>query len=663
MTHFQNLEYHVTIILSNKESDTFVGEVAISLDLAAPLQESFVISSVPQILQTSINGQVNADKHLEGLAVAPHELIVGRNSLILSFQGTYTPRFQTAIGLYRENTEEDQIYLAYTQCEPDYTKMIFPVIENLSAKARFSLTLIFNKAFSLVTNEAILTTAEVPSSDEDIDQLPLTGYIKEALKQLRQSESLEDFQHMYQICTSGKTPKINYCLFAFAVGDLVRKEVPEGYNGKPVTIYALRRKQQELESNFNRLSKLTIEGLKFFEEYFDHPLAYAKYEQVFMPNFSFAGMENPGCIILNDTNLFKGDVQIWDILNRDRLIMHEMAHMWMGDLVSMNEFHNIWMKESVVEYLCHKCLEHIITKVNPLLEPEEIYLNFVVRTSMNTVSEKAPFTEGSYPLCFKDEPYLSKVVDYYSRIVYQKGSSFMRGLDLMLGGTYFRDTQRLLIKRFKEANYNETDFFQAVKEVIGSDKTLLTKFELWFKDHIHVKGYTVLEVLDFKYNEVEKELTIGMEIKHGKYYDIQCRAYGFDGKIVKEFSVNPNALGSPEITSHSIIIHDVPDQVAFIIPNYNYAEFMTVQLDQASLGHLLDKHHTRIHSLSIIERSVVYQSFANFHKGADLKYKTLFLSAAIVDDSKYMVERFGFRYREFLDLELSECQCRHRKMD
>ena len=199
--------------------------------------------------------------------------------------------------------------------------------------------------------------------------------------------------------------------------------------------------------------------------------------------------------------------------------------------------------------------------------------------------------------------------------------------------------------------------------MIGSDKALASKFELWFKDHIHVKGYTVMEVVDFEYHEADKELRINMEIKHGKFYDISCRAYGFSGQVVKEFTVNPNALGSPEITSHNIIIHDVPDKVAFIIPNHNYAEFMTVQLDQVSLDHLLDKHHTRIHSLSIIERAVVYQSFANIHKQADSKSKTLFLSAAIVDDSKYMVERFGYRYREFLDLELSECQCRHRKMD
>ena len=64
-------------------------------------------------------------------------------------------------------------------------------------------------------------------------------------------------------------------------------------------------------------------------------MIYSKYEQVFLPKFSFNGMENPGCVFLKDTNIGEQG-SIWMITNRDRLIMHEMAHMWFGNLITMD---------------------------------------------------------------------------------------------------------------------------------------------------------------------------------------------------------------------------------------------------------------------------------------------------------------------------------------
>ena len=142
--------------------------------------------------------------------------------------------------------------------------------------------------------------------------------------------------------------------------------------------------------------------------------------------------------------------------------------------------------------------------MNPLLKSEEIEANHVVRSNLVMDAEKAPFESESYPLCFKHEQYHHDIIDYYSTIVYQKGSSFFRGLDQMLGEEVFRNLLRQLIRDFKERNFGEEDFYACAQRVIGEDEHMQVKFELWYKDHIHVKGYTVLKVIQFQYDLANK---------------------------------------------------------------------------------------------------------------------------------------------------------------
>lgn len=644
----KNLKYDVQLLVADKEKEQFCGTTEISFELEdLPMDAPFAISAALNLTQVSLNGhnvEVKIDQ-TNKLELPKEHLQLKQNVLVINYIGRFTPEQEDGIGLYRTNSPDGSLNVLYTQCEPDYTKMIFPVFEVLRWKAKYRATLIVKSTLTVVANEYAATEKQITAADE-LKNI-VSDYLLKCTEEVMIKEGPES---RYKVFQSNWTPPFSYNLFALTAGNFHKEVWPEQYKGREVSIYCVNEMKSTLQNVKNRLLNLTLSGLKFFEDYFNQEMIYSKYEQVFLPNFSFNGMENPGCITLNDKNL-ENIGNIWTIFNRDRLLMHELAHMWFGNLVTMDEFHNIWLKEAIVEYLAHVCLENIIEKVNPAMTKEEVSLNFVVRTNLVTKKENPPFTQNSYPLCFRCENYLEDLQSYYSLIVYQKGSSFMRGLDLLLGGTIFRDAMRLILQKFYQTNYNDEDFKAIVCEVIDassndeshshSAEVRKQKFLRWFEDHVHVKGYTHLVVTSFENLPGEKAIKINITANHAKFYETAFRAYGFDGQLIREFFFNPKPDPKIDISDHVFIQHEVSTPVAILVPNVTYGSFMKVELDETSLRNLFNKHSPLIHRLPLLERAVIYNSFLLSPKPRDIQ--TLVHAAALVDDSPYINELFGIK--------------------
>src|SRR5262249_25630824 len=145
-----------------------------------------------------------------------------------------------------------------------------------------------------------------------------------------------------------ETKPISTYLFAFAAGPF-RELAVQGSHLNPLTLTRLFVRQSKLQrakEEWPEVARLTGEGLKHFVSFFGHEFPFTKYDQVLIPGFAYGGMEHVGATFLReDSILFRTTPTQSDRYSRASLILHELAHQWFGDLVTMRWFDDLWLKE------------------------------------------------------------------------------------------------------------------------------------------------------------------------------------------------------------------------------------------------------------------------------------------------------------------------------
>ncbi|GGJ72170.1 aminopeptidase N [Streptomyces brasiliensis] len=142
----------------------------------------------------------------------------------------------------------------------------------------------------------------------------------------------------------GRTPPLPPYLVAFAAGPFRR--LRSSHSGVPLALYARNSLFEELVGEAPELFDVISRGLDFYSRLFDLPYPFTKYDHVFAPEYAFGGMEHPGCVTLNERLLFRHRVTEDARRRRAELLLHEMAHMWFGDYVTMRWWDDLWLNEA-----------------------------------------------------------------------------------------------------------------------------------------------------------------------------------------------------------------------------------------------------------------------------------------------------------------------------
>jgi aminopeptidase N len=204
---------------------------------------------------------------------------------------------------------------------------------------------------------------------------------------------------------------------------------------------------------------ITRQGLDYYTRVFDADYPFAKYDQVFVPEFSAGAMENAGCVTFSERLLFRSKVTDMMYELRATVILHEMAHMWFGDLVTMRWWDDLWLNESFAEFSAAMSSAEA-TRFT------DAWTTFSgARKTWGYRQDQLPST---HPVA-ADVETLSEAIANFDGISYAKGASVLKQLVAYVGRENFFTGIRAYFAEHGWANATLADLLRALESSSGRD--------------------------------------------------------------------------------------------------------------------------------------------------------------------------------------------------
>ena len=253
----------------------------------------------------------------------------------------------------------------------------------------------------------------------------------------------------------------------------------------------------------DELVKLTSQGFAFFEEAFGYPYPFHKYDQLYVPEYNMGAMENAGAVTLRDEYLPRSrqDASFYEF--RCSVILHEMAHMWFGDLVTMKWWDDLWLNESFAEWACY----HAAVEATEFHESWTGFTN--ARKNWALRQDQLPST---HPIA-ADNYDLQAVEVNFDGITYAKGASVLKQLVAWVGLDNFLVGLRAYFQRHAFGNSEFSDLLAALEESSGRE------LDSWAKEWLQTSGVNTL-VPRFELDaDGAYTLLLGRAERHGRAPD------------------------------------------------------------------------------------------------------------------------------------------------
>ncbi len=343
-------------------------------------------------------------------------LAEGEATLEVSFQGRPNPGMH---GLYLAQDGKERAIC--TQCEATDARAIFPCFDEPAFKAQIQWT--------IHTQKDVIALANGPL------------------------ESVEDGPDNTKIWRFGATPPVSSYLAALTVGDFEGTEATKA-GDIPVRVFAVRGKKNQAHFAHGFTERL----IPWYERYFGQPYPYFKYDQVAVPGFDAGAMENVGLVLFRQNLLLMDPKSAsW---NQEKLIAkviaHELAHMWFGNLVTMSWWDDLWLNEAFAEWFAHKATHAIAPSYL-------VWNDFQTDKNRALVDDALPTTHAIWsPVETPDQ-----AIEMFDVITYQKGCAVMRMLENYLGEEAFMTGIRTYMEAFAEKNATGADLWRHLAKASG----------------------------------------------------------------------------------------------------------------------------------------------------------------------------------------------------
>ena len=390
------------------ESTTFVYQKVADV----PLQIDFKEKST-NIKSVFVNG-ISIDPKLENehILIDPKHLKQGSNQIDIEF----------IAGNSALNRREDFLYTLFV---PDRARTVFPCFDQPNLKATFQLSLTIPKEWKALAN----------------------GKLKDS------TSSTND--KTYHFAESDILPTY---LFSFAAGNF--KSYSAKIGSENAEIFYRETDEGKIKSSMDSIYSIYNSTLNFYEKWTGIKYPFQANGLVSVPDFQFGGMEHPGAILFQNATMFLDkDATQNQLNNRSNLIGHEVAHMWFGDLVTMDWFNDVWTKEVFANFMADK-------STGATIDPQVKALKFL--TTHFPAAYSVDRTLGANPIRQQLDN-LKNAGMMYGPIIYNKAPIMMQQLELLMGAENFQKGIQEYLRTFSYKNATWPDLIGILDKYTPQD--------------------------------------------------------------------------------------------------------------------------------------------------------------------------------------------------
>ncbi len=437
-------------------------------------------------------------------------------------------------GFHQFKDPEDGEEYLYTNFEPYESHRLFPQFDQPDIKGTYSVTVLAPAEWEVVHNSRVDSTGK---------------------------ES--DGRKLWKFET---TKLFSTYLFALVVGPY---HVARDKHGDiDLGLYCRKSLARHLDTD--ELFEVTKQGLTFFADFFDFPYPFGKYDQVFVPEFNAVAMENVGLVTHNEYMVFRDPPTENQRRGRAEVILHEMAHMWFGDLVTMRWWNDLWLNESFATYMAYLCMDEATRFDTGWQDFASSIKNWAYRQDqLVTTHPIAGQVEDT------DQTFLN-----FDGITYGKGASVLKQLVASIGMEGFRKGMRHYFQTHAYGNATLAQFLASLEQGSGADlkewarlwletPSLNTIGTRWEADGDRITNFVLTQSAPEEYPTIRPHrLDVGLVREDGGTLNVSvlpATIRDVEGEL-------PEARGLP--------------RPSLVFPNYGDHGYAKVALDPESLAFL-----------------------------------------------------------------------------
>ncbi|MGW1765200.1 aminopeptidase N [Streptomyces sp. NPDC002073] len=398
---------------------TFRSVTTIRFRAAAPGAASFADLIAPSVNSVTLNGRaLDPAEVFDGARIALADL-ASENVLVVDANCAYS---RTGEGMHRfVDPEDGEVYL-YTQYEPADARRVYANFEQPDLKAPYRFEVAVPEGWQVWSNG--VEESREGDTRRFAETAPISTYI-----------------------TCVVAGPYHYVTDTYTRGDLT---IPLG---------AMCRKGLAKHFDADDIFLVTKQGFDFFHENFDYPYPFGKYDQAFVPEYNLGAMENPGMVTFREEYIFRGKVTRASYERRCNTILHEMAHMWFGDLVTMKWWDDLWLKESFADFMGS------FSQVEAT-RFDQAWVTFA--NNRKAWAYRADQLPSTHPIT-ADIRDLEDAKLNFDGITYAKGAAVLKQLVAYVGRDAFLEGARRYFKANAYGNTTLDDLLSVLAEVSGRD--------------------------------------------------------------------------------------------------------------------------------------------------------------------------------------------------